>query len=362
MKQSWFKLLFGLILAATLSAPAWGANPAQLGTINYVEGQAFINSQPLGTNSVGSAELLTGQTISTRNGRVEVLLTPGVFLRIDDNSSAILASARLTDTDVRLINGRATVEVDELHHQNNLRLEVGNATTTLIKPGFYSFDADHGQIQVLKGEALVARGGQQIKLGKNRSFSLANPNGDTGKLDENVYEQDDFYQWSSLRSEYLSEANADAGQSYTLGYWPGTGWYWDPYFASYTFIPGDGVFYSPFGYGYYSPFVVFESPFFFGGGRFFHHFDEFRGRGAFFGGGFHGREPLFHGEFHGVRGDEFHGNPGFRSGGGFHGGSGFHDGGGFHNSGGLHGGGGFHDGGGFHGGGGGFHGGGGHGR
>jgi hypothetical protein len=261
---------------------------------------------------------------------------------LDDNSSAILASARLTDTDVRLISGRATIEADELHQQNNLRVNMANATTTLKKTGFYSFDASHGQIQVLKGEARVTRGEQQIKLKENHSFDLGNPTTHTDKLDKKGYAQDDFYQWSSLRSEYLSRANADAGQSYmyTSGYWPGAGWYWDPYFASYTFIPADGILYSPFGFGYYSPFVVFESPFFFSGPR-FHHFNGFRGHPAFAGGGFHGRGPLFHGNFHATSGvgNGFHGSPGFH-GGGFHGG-GFH-GGGFHGGGGFHAGGGGH--------------------
>ena len=43
--------------------------------------------------------------------------------------------------------------------------------------------------------------------------------------------------------------------------WYGAGWYWDPCFGAYTFIPGDGIFYSPFGWGFYPPFAVYGSRF-----------------------------------------------------------------------------------------------------
>ena len=33
----------------------------------------------------------------------------------------------------------------------------------------------------------------------------------------------------------------------------------------YTFLPADGIFYSPFGWGFYSPIYVYRSPFFFYG-------------------------------------------------------------------------------------------------
>jgi hypothetical protein len=69
-------------LLATLSFSASGQNPntrpARPGTINYVEGQASVDGQPLSPNSVGSAELEKGQVLTTQAGKVEVLLTPGV--------------------------------------------------------------------------------------------------------------------------------------------------------------------------------------------------------------------------------------------------------------------------------------------
>lgn len=366
------KYLLGFFLAATLSAPAWAANPAQPGTINYVEGKAFIGSRTIGPKSVGSAEVQVGETLSTHNGRVEVLLTPGVFLRLDHNSSATMVSPGLTNTDVRLNKGSATVEVDEIHKENHIRIEDANATTTLKKTGFYAFNADHETARVLKGEAMVREGDRNVKLNGDHVLALNNLNSRPRKMDKKLYAENNFYQWSSLRSKYLAEANANEAQTYASGYWPGTGWYWDPWFDAYTFIPGSGVLYSPFGWGYYSPLLYYNSPFYgygpgfgFGYGYYGHRDWDHH---ELAGGIDHDRAPLIrshsgaliHNGFadRGTRTTVFRGNPGFKGGemrgGGFRGGTAFHADSAFHGGGGFHGGDEFHGGGGFHGGG--FHG------
>ena len=53
------------ILVAALSTPVYGANPARLGSINYVEGQVSIAGQALEAQATGSAELRPGQTLDT---------------------------------------------------------------------------------------------------------------------------------------------------------------------------------------------------------------------------------------------------------------------------------------------------------
>src|SRR6202522_691711 len=72
-----------LLSLATLCTPAFGANPAGPGTINYVEAGATLAGELLTPESVGNATLETGQELTTGEGRVEMLLTPGVFLRLD---------------------------------------------------------------------------------------------------------------------------------------------------------------------------------------------------------------------------------------------------------------------------------------
>jgi hypothetical protein len=367
MKQSWMKYLLGFFLAAFLAAPAWAANPAQPGTVNYVEGRVFLGSKIIGPNDVGSADVLAGQTISTHHGRVEVLLTPGVFLRLDDHSSATVVSPDLTNTVVRLNKGSATVEVDEIHKENHLRIEEGNATTLLKKNGFYAFNADQGTARVLKGEARVMEGDRRVTLKGDHVLALNNTRAKPRKMDKKLYTESNFYQWSSLRSKYLAEANANAAEAYTGGYWPGTGWYWDPWFDAYTFIPGSGVLYSPFGWGFYSPLLYYESPFY-GYGPYFGvegptYFTYNREPGEYrhghFGRDYEGRPPVLRSP--GVLAHTslphighpvtaFHSNPAFHGGaamrmnnaGAFHGAGGFRADGGFHDAGGDFRGGDFH--------------------
>jgi hypothetical protein len=73
------KVLIMLSLA-TLCTPVFGANPARPGTLNYIEGSAYLEGKPLTQRAVGSTDLDPGQVLSTGQGKAEILLTPGVFL------------------------------------------------------------------------------------------------------------------------------------------------------------------------------------------------------------------------------------------------------------------------------------------
>ena len=142
-------LFAGPFLAVILSAPAFAtpdAHSALPGTLNYVEGQAYIGQDSLNANSIGNEMLRPGETLSTDNGKAEILLTPGVFLRVDSNSAVKMISPSITDTEVELGQGRAMVEVAEIHDQNNLRISEGGVETRLVKKGVYEFDADRQEI------------------------------------------------------------------------------------------------------------------------------------------------------------------------------------------------------------------------
>jgi len=343
MMRSRLMVFGGFFLAALLSSPAWGSIPPQPGTVNqvtpvppqpgtvnYVEGQAASGGRALSANSVGSVKLGPGQTISTENGRVEILLTPGIFLRVADRSAVQMVSPGLADTIVALQRGRAMVEVDQIRPENNVRISVRGVSTQLLKAGLYDFDADRGLIRVFDGEALVQSPGQNIQLKRGHEISLnAAGKWKSAKFDEKA-SMDDFYRWSSLRSSYLAEANIDAARSYTGVYgwapgWYGWGWYWDPWFGAFTFIPGDGIFWGPFGWGFYSPWYAFAAPYFgwgYWGHGFYHHFGpDYHPPAAFHA----GRSLASVGHAYSVRG-----MAGVRSGfggGGFYGG-GFHGGGG----------------------------------
>src|SRR5215468_10821785 len=139
MKRSWMNMIGGVFLAGAL---AWGStNPPQPGALNYIEGQASIGSQTVDSKSNGTANLEPGQVLSTQNGKAEVLLTPGIFLRIDNNSSIRMDSAGLADTQLTLQQGRAMVEVSDIRKENDVVIHENNASARLVKKGLYEFNA-----------------------------------------------------------------------------------------------------------------------------------------------------------------------------------------------------------------------------
>ncbi|MGH9559925.1 MAG: FecR domain-containing protein, partial [Terracidiphilus sp.] len=218
-----------------------------------MEGQVSIGSESLGANSAGSAILGSDQTLTTQNGKAEILLTPGVFARIGDNSSIEMVSPGLTHTQISVEKGEAIVEVAEIHSENNLLVNEDGATIQLQKTGLYDFDAEHSQFRVFEGQAMVQTDDKRAKVKGGHELALNVPVEKSQKFDKKSFEADDLYRWSSLRSAYLAEANVDAAPGYLStawdgwygGGWIGAGWYWDPWFSCYTFIPGDGIFYSP---------------------------------------------------------------------------------------------------------------------
>jgi hypothetical protein len=193
-------------------------------------------------------------------------------------------------------------------------------TTRLDKTGYYEFDANQPEAMLFKGQAK-----SEVADGKWREIKghheLALTSGENGQLltkekpaDFDPNAPDELYNWSSLRSQYLAEANNEmAGEHYGAGYDPG--WFWDPYALGYTYM-GMEPFASPFGWGYYP----------FGWGRFM---GGYYGGGGWYGGrGGHGpyRYDGYHGGSRGVYGRGFHSSGGFHGagGGGFHGGGGGH--------------------------------------
>lgn len=269
----WRRFIGGFSAAAFLIAPAWSQppgpapHPARPGSINYLEGQASIGTSPLTAGAIGNLELDRNQSLTAKAGKVEILLTPGVFLRLADNSSLKMTSPDLANTEVQLDKGRAMVEVLDIRKENNIRVDQNGASTKLLKKGLYDFDADHNEVRVFSGSAQVTAGNRKVTVEGKQKTVLGGANLKVLRFETRQYE-DEFYRWCGLRSGYLSEASVDVARTYIgpgPGWygpgWMGVGWYWNPWFGVYTFLPADGIFWGPFGWGFYSPIAVYWSPF-----------------------------------------------------------------------------------------------------
>ena len=69
---------------------------AKSGIIQYLEGDVFLNGRLLETKIGKFEDMKDGSTLKTTEGRAEVLLTPGSFLRIAESSSVKMHDARLS--------------------------------------------------------------------------------------------------------------------------------------------------------------------------------------------------------------------------------------------------------------------------
>src|ERR1700746_3358443 len=152
MRITRWKVAFGsCFLAALLTIPMWGSETtdrrtAMPGTLNYVEGQASIGDQTLDSHAVGNADLQNGQVLETGDGKAEILLTPGVYLRLGSNSSVKMISNSLTNTQVSLREGEVMLEVDQLYKENFIHISQPGADTRVVKAGLYDFDDNHSAV------------------------------------------------------------------------------------------------------------------------------------------------------------------------------------------------------------------------
>jgi hypothetical protein len=274
-----------LVLALAGSVSVWGqsAISAHSGMIHYVEGKVLLEGQPVDPKFGEFPEVKNDQVLQTEEGRAEVLLTPGVFLRISENSSFKMLSNRLSDTSLEVLSGSTMFEVDELLKDNAITVRYKDATVSLSKRGLYRFDADAERLKVYDGDAEAIYGDKTVQVHKGRQVALDET---LTASNFDLKDTDAFYNWASRRSEYVAAANVSSARaagtsgvgtagcggfaanngtlcngSYgnygNYGYGSPYGmWAWNPYYGMFTYLPGMGYGYSPFGWALYSPYTV----------------------------------------------------------------------------------------------------------
>src|ERR1041385_5281441 len=141
---------------------------AHSGVIHYVEGKATLDGKGVQPKLGEFPDVKPGQTLAVEGAPTEVLLTPGVFLRLDENSSFRMVSNKLDDTRVEILSGSALIEVGELLQDNAITVLLHDAQIALLKKGLYRFDADPARLRVYDGEARVTSGPETIVAKKGR--------------------------------------------------------------------------------------------------------------------------------------------------------------------------------------------------
>jgi hypothetical protein len=255
------------VLALASSVCAWGqrAISAHSGMVNYVEGKVTLDDKALDPKITELPEVKNRAVLATEEGRAEVLLTPGAFVRLSEDSSFRMISNTLWDTRIEVVSGTALVEIDELLKDNSITVQYGEAQIALLKKGLYRVDAgEPGSLKVFDGEARVSLNGDGVTAHKGRQVDLGTV---LSASNFDPKDTDAFYRWSARRGEYIATANVSAARTSVSSGFTSSQWVYNPWYGMYTFVPALGYGYSPFGWNYYSPITVgYLYPAYYGGG------------------------------------------------------------------------------------------------
>jgi len=253
-------ILYVPFLIALGGTTAFGQSviSAHSGLIHYVEGRVLLDGKPVEVKITNFPEVKENMELRTEDGRAEVLLNPGVFLRLAENSAVRMVANKLSDTKVEFLSGSALVESSrELAQKENfVTILYKGSAAHLRKSGIYRFDSEPAQFRVFSGEAELETGANVliVKTGRMVSFD-----GLVAVEKFDAKEGDELSRWSQRRAEYVSMANVSAAKYVSnSGSWNSSGWYFNPYFGMFTYIPLNGMFNSPYGYSYFSPWVVYR--------------------------------------------------------------------------------------------------------
>jgi len=251
----------GLLLAAV---PAFSQMmiSAKAGLIHYIEGKVLLDGQAVEPKFGQFPQLKQNSVLRTEAGRAEVLLSPGVFMRVGENGQIRLVSDSLSDTRVEVESGSILVECAEVIKGNNLTITVREATISIQGDGLYRIETEPAELRVYDGQAVVETAGQTLTVKKGKALTL---DGTVLVRKFDTKSGDALFRWSKRRAEYIAMANLSSARTlYESGLrLRSSTWYWNPYFGMFTYIPYRGIWASPFGWRYYSPrevYVIYEPP------------------------------------------------------------------------------------------------------
>src|SRR5579884_1409298 len=246
--------LCALFSAAAISVSALSVVSTHSGILYFFVGDVFLGDAQLEQKFGRFPGIEQGQELRTGTGRAEVLLTPGVFLRIDQNSSMRMLSTSFADTRVELVRGSAILEVTETTPGTAVVVIYDKWQIRAPQKGVCRIDASPAHVHPYEGAAVVSSiaGGEPVTVKESEDLPLAavlvpEPVATPGN--------DDFKYWAMLRSQAIAADNTvaagivdDPDQAAGSGAAAG----------GYTYFPGGSVpsvdVGNPYGLSFWSPF------------------------------------------------------------------------------------------------------------
>lgn len=224
-----------------------------VGAINCVEGNVTVDGRPAVADGSQAAVVVPGHVLQTGQGRAEILLTPGAFLRVAANSAVRMKAASDTSAQIELVRGEALLEATRVGGRNAIDVVDQGADARPQQPGLYLFNATQPAIVVYDGKVRVDDDRRVVSYGAGKELLLDAKSGlKPQKFDRS--ETDDIYAWSKQRADYdaqASENTVEALQAFQPLSEHDGGWHWNPWLETWAFVPSAHYQISPFGYGFY---------------------------------------------------------------------------------------------------------------
>jgi hypothetical protein len=181
------------------------------GVIYFFEGAVYLGDQRLEPHLGKFQSVPQGADLRTADGRAEVLLTPGVFLRMGDRSVIRMVATPLADTQVELRSGSAIVDSGEPNSNTSVTVIYKDWRVHFLQKGVYRIDSDPPRLSVRQGEAEVFVGDSgpavSVDRGMNLPFaSVLVPEKSPGQLNDALSD------WAGGRNDSIYADNAITSQ------------------------------------------------------------------------------------------------------------------------------------------------------
>jgi hypothetical protein len=227
--------ILAAIMASALQLSAQAVISTRAGLVNYFEGEVTVAGQPLQAQFGKFTAIPEGADLRTAKGRAEVLLTPGVFLRVGDDSAVRMLANALNDTRVELLAGSAIVDSEDPAPATSVTLIYQGWNIRQPGKGAYRIDCQPPRLHVREGQVEVeAAGGTPISVAAGMDLPFAAvlaPDPSTAEP------HDALTEWSDGRAESISADNAIAANIQDPATMPDSGLLAD----SFTYFPMLGL-------------------------------------------------------------------------------------------------------------------------
>ena len=234
---------------------------AKAGGVNSVVGRVRVTRKEQQAQVLTSTDnLAAGETVTTSaSSNAEILLNPGSYFRLGENSEFQFEDIALDHLRLRLMKGSAIIEATGVADMDlGIKIATEHGEFTIIRSGVYRIDVRPGfaEMAVRKGRASVGPNKTDVVKG-GKFVTLTNGVATVAKLDR---QKDAFDVWSKQRAELLAQANARlmsrTFNSYLSSFSGWDSWFWGPRrFGVWTYSARAGCYtFMPFYYGWSSPY------------------------------------------------------------------------------------------------------------